>query len=416
MLRKHVVWLLLIGLLAGGMGTGQSRVYADPQPLGAVKTRSTIYTPDKVQAARQNVQNYSWAESLKNAAVDKADRYLAKGYDFLWNVVPPQSLPRSTSANLQLGSPVTGTAIYQYGDHPWRADPLNEPWKITDPSSGYKFPTNDFQSYYESGLNSHGIFDPSLADPAYLVNESYPEKGPTWGVDNGSGWVDENGNTWAFIGLYTGYYIWYGQGKALIEDAVRAFRDAYLYTGDVRYARGGVAMLDRIADVYPSLVLNRYDRSIYSNSDKGTGLGKAVGSIWETMLVKDFLSAYDAFFPAMGDAQLIAFLSAKAQQFGLDNPKSSADAIRKNIEDGIVRQVFPAVKGMQIYGNTGMHQSALTMAAVVLDSLPETGQWLDYVMQAGQPTTTGGLWIEFDVTDRVRTEALGDDRFSFRVS
>jgi hypothetical protein len=368
-----------------------------------------------VQAARQNVQNYSWAKTLKDAAVAKAERYLAEGHNFLWNVVPPQSLPRSTSANLKLGSPVTGMDIYQYGSHPWTADPLNEPWKIVDPSSGYKFPTNDFQSYYESGLNAHGIFDPNLADPAYLVNELYPEKGPTWGVDNGSGWVDENGNTWTFVAHYVGYFVWYGQGKALIEDAIRAFRDAYLYTGDIRYARGGGILLDRIADVYPDLVLNRYDLNKYSNSHKGTGLGKAVGSIWEAILVKDFLSAYDAFFTALDDPSLIAFLSAKAQQFDLDNPKNTADAIRKNIEDGIVREVFPAFKGMQIYGNTGMHQSALSMAAVVLDSLPETQQWLDYVMQSGGPTSTGGLWVEFDATARVRSEAQGDQKLSFRV-
>ncbi|WP_054949761.1 heparinase II/III domain-containing protein [Numidum massiliense] len=397
MLRKLAPVALTISLLLGTYFTSSTvtLIAAKKEELTNDKTRSTIYTEAKVTAARENVAKYNWAKSLRDGAVEKANKYLAKGYDFLWQAVPAQTLPRSYGVNQQLGSPITGREIDKYGNYPYKADPVNEPWKIVDPSSGYKFPTNDFGAYYESGLDEQGIFRPELADRRLLVNTLYPEKGETWGVDDGFGWVDEEGNRYTFIAYYVHWNLWYGQGTALIHDALRAFRDAYLYTGDVKYARAGSILLDRVADIYPTLDVAQFDKSVYLNSHGGTGLGKAIGSIWETSLVKDLLSAYDAFYPAMDDEQLIAFLREKAAQHQLTNPKDSAQGIRRNIEDGIVRQVFPAVKKAQIFGNNGMHQSALAMAAVVLDTNPETKEWLDFNFQAGTRLTnpyrvTGG--------------------------
>ena len=166
------------------------------------KTRTTLYSQEKVAAARQNIQQLQWAKSMKDAAVSNADKYLAKGLDFLWNAVPGQMLPRSYAVNQSLGSPITGKEIDKYGNYPYRIDPLNDPWKIVDPSSGYKLPTNDFGSYYRSGLDEHGMFQPALADRSLLVNTLYPEKGPTWGVDDGYGWVDEQGKRYTFIAYY----------------------------------------------------------------------------------------------------------------------------------------------------------------------------------------------------------------------
>lgn len=352
----------------------------------AAKTRATYYTPAKVAAARYNVQHYGWATTLRNNAVARADLYLANGTDFLWNAVTGAELPRSYGVNQVLGSPVTGRDIDAYGNYPYRADPLNTPWKIVDPSSGYTFPTNDFAAYYESGLDEHGLFRPELANRSLLVNTLYPEKGPTWGVDDGFGWVNENGDRYTFVAYYNHWFNWYG-GSALIQNALSSLRDAYLYTGDMKYARAGAALLDRIADVYPDLDTMKHDRTIYLNSHGGTGLGKAVGSIWETGLVKEFISAYDAFFPAMDDPQLIAYLDGKAETYRLAHRKGSASAIRKNIEDGILQQVYPAVQAARIRGNNGMHQSALAMAAVVYDKLPETQAWIDFVFKSGGNTS-----------------------------
>jgi len=353
------------------------------QLLSNAKTASTLYTAAKVQAARDNIIAYDWAKSMRDSAIAQADVYVNKGHEFLWNWVPPQSLPRSIFVNQDLGSPVTGKDIDAFGVYPYTLDPLNEPWKITDPSSGYKFPTNDFKSYYESGLDEHGIFNRSLADPAFLVNTLYPEKGATWGVDDGRGWIDENGNYFTFVAYYV-HWMWGAyDNTGEMRKALNVLRDAYLFTGDVKYARAGTVMLDRIADVYPSQDISVYGMEHYFNSHGFTGLGKAIGNMWEPFLIKDLLKAYDAFFPAMDDPQLIAFLKGKAQQYDLGPLKATATGIRKNIETGIVEQVYPGTKAAQMAGNNGVHQSALAMAAVVYDKMPETGEWMDFNFAAG---------------------------------
>lgn len=350
------------------------------------KNRSTIYTTEKVNNARENAENFDWVADLRAEAVAKAEQYLSNGYEFLWEAIPPQSLPRSYAVNESMGSPVSGKEINQFGNYPYMGDPMNKPWKIIDPSAKDQdgnymmYPTNDFGAYYRSGLDEHGIFRPELADRSLLVNELYPEKGETWGVDDGFGWVDENGNRYTFIAYYVHWMLWYYK-HSLIQNALHAFRDAYVYTGDPEYARAGMILLDRIADLYPS-----YDTSVYRPNFLHNGVdgkGKAVGSIWETFIIKDFISAYDAFFPAADDPELIAFLSEKAKRIGLANPKLSGAAIRSNIEEGIIRQVYPAVKNADIRGNIGMHQSALAMAAVVYDTLPDTKEWLDFAFRQG---------------------------------
>lgn len=348
-------------------------------PLTSDKTRSTYYTEEKVTNARNNAARFDWAKNERDSAVARADTYVALGYDYLWNLVTPQTLPRSYGVNQQLGSPVTGKEIDKYGNYPYTANPVEEPWKITDPSSGYKFPTNDFGAFYESGLDEHGIFREELADRSLLVNELYPERGPTWGVDDGNGWVDEDGNYYTFVAYYIHWHLWHG---GIIRNALEALTNAYIYTGDMKYARAGIILLDRIADVYPDMDVSAYDASVYLNSHGGRGTGKVIGSIWETSLVQYFLRAYDAFFPVMDDDEVLAFLGAKGELHKLSF-KDSAAGLRKNVEDGIVREVYPGVKTAKIVGNFGFHQSALALAAVVMDTLPETQEWIDFNFQTG---------------------------------
>lgn len=377
------------------------------------KTRATYYTPAKVAAARQNVQQYDWATALKTSVMAKADEYVALGFEGIWNLVPTQAIPRSYNTNQLTGnfSPVSGD-LKAYGNYPWKADPLNDPWKIVDPASGYKFPTNDFAAYYRSGLDAHGNFNPSLADRSLLVNTLYPEKGPTWGVDDGYGWVDPATNKrYTFVAYYAHWFAWYSSG--VVNNAMSVLQNAYVYTGDEKYARAGAVLLDRIADVYPAMDTAQFDRNIYVNSHGGTGDGKAVGSIWETGLVKTFISAYDAFFQTYDDPGVIAFLTSKGAQFDLPL-KASGSQIRRNIEDGILRQIMPGMYWDQIRGNNGFHQSTLAMAAVVHDTMPETKTWLDYTFQPGAfinsiPRRITGGNILFSMVNDVDRDGNGNE-------
>jgi hypothetical protein len=386
---------------------------------GATKTASTYYTSEKVVAGRRNIENYDWARAMSDARVREAAPYLTKGDEWLWNAVTGQGLPRSYAVNQTLGSPITGREIYRYGGQPWRADPFNRPWKLVDPTSGYVFPTNDFAKFYESGLDEHGLFHRDRADRSLLVNELYPERGPTWGVDDGFGWVDDNGNKWTFIAYYNFFLVWFAVTTApsLIWAGLIYLRDAFLFTGDLRYAHAGLILLDRVADVFPSMNTGAYKREDgYLVSDGLSGKGKVVGSIWDCDLVREIVSTYDAFFPAIAtsdDAGVVPFLSAQAQRYGLP-PKDSPAAIRRNIENNLLRVVFPAVKDAQIRGNFSMHQSTLAMAAVVLDDPQQSREWIDWIYQSGgmvwEPELhlTGGD-VYATLVDRVDRDGFGDE-------
>ena len=78
--------------------------------------------------------------------------------------------------------------------------------------------------------------------------------------------------------------------------------------------------------------------------------------------------------------------------------------ISRNIEEGIVKEVYSAVKNGQIRGNNGMHQSTLALAAVVYDRMPETKEWLDFNFKTGSfvkqpPKLTGGNILASLVND-----------------
>src|SRR5699024_4217135 len=224
--------------------------------------------------------------------------------EVLWGSVTTQGLPRSYAVNQLLGSPITGKEIYEYGNYPWLADPFTKPYQMVDPSSDHVFPTNDFASFHASALDEHGNFNRELGDPQYLVNIRYPEKGPDWGVDDGYGWIDENGDKWTFIAYYNHWFTWYGGDSVLGLPLLSAAR-AYAWTGDLAYAKAGLIALDRIADVYPSMDRSAHPTSEgYLASDGGTGLGNVVGSIWETGLVKYLCESYEALYPAIADDDL----------------------------------------------------------------------------------------------------------------
>ena len=90
----------------------------------------------------------------------------------------------------------------------------------------------------------------------------YPEKGETWGVDDATGYIAEDGTKYNFIAYYC-HFLWYmSQGSAgLIPHALVAFMHAYQATGDPAYAEKGIILLDRIACLlYTSYLLHNGHR------------------------------------------------------------------------------------------------------------------------------------------------------------
>ncbi|MBE6965795.1 MAG: hypothetical protein E7441_07155 [Ruminococcaceae bacterium] len=218
-----------------------------------------------------------------------------------------------------------------------------------------------------------------LIEPEVTLTE---DKLDTFAVDDGLGWdTGERASTGvpimkAFIPFY--HHKMYGQnGNSYLTVALSALTNAYLYTGDIKYGRAGAILIDRIADVYPSFDLSLWPE--YQNSHGGRNTGKILGTIWEHVVADVFSNAYDAFYPAMDDPQVIAFLSKKATEFGLENPKTSGDLIRENCDNGILREILKAARECRIKGNFGMHQLSVVTAAVALDTYPETGKMIEWL-------------------------------------
>ena len=106
---------------AAAAGAGQRAQAAGPPAAGAAesptaqgtKQESTYYTTEKVAAARRNIEDFAWAQELRDTAVAAADTFLAQGDDWLWHLVTGQRLPRSYAVNQFLGSPISGRDIYR---------------------------------------------------------------------------------------------------------------------------------------------------------------------------------------------------------------------------------------------------------------------------------------------------------------
>lgn len=350
--------------------------------------------------------------------------YSDLSFDFLWECIPSQMIPRTYAVTMPqtTGCLVCGNKVMEHGNYPYQIDSIHRPWKITCPSCGYTFPTNNFEAYYKGGLDANGFFDPNLAkahndaliaagEKGNLVNVLYPEKGETWGVDDATGYIAEDGTKYNFIAYYC-HFLWYmSQGSdGLIPHALVAFMHAYQATGDPAYAEKGIILLDRIADVYPDMTLDIWTRAkgFLNSNGGGCDKGKIIGSIWETGLASRFLEAFSVFAGPLEEgllSQAVDYLKSK-------NPKkASKQAVRDNIMEGIVKQIYPAVKDTQIYGNSGMHQHTLALAAVLWDQMPETKEWLDFnfrTAEENRDTLDGGNILSV-LTDRIDRDGHGQE-------
>ncbi len=400
------------GLAAIGIGS----LGATPASghLTGTKGGPTYYTASNRKAARWNVCNYDWAQQQCADARQRADQILNTFcLETLWQYVGSQDIPRAAwlAPPAQTLPPTSGSwsLTETVGETSFVATPPSR-WTVTN--GEYTLPTNDFEAYRQSGLDDRGTFDPERADDSLLVNGRHPEMGESWGVDDGLGWMDTNGDLgppdtkWVPVAYAHHWAIVYG-----CREMLEAFSLAYLFTNENQYARAATVLLDRLADVYPSFSLQDtpyFDGGYtevngFSNpSHGGTGRGKQLGSIWESFWIKEALRAYDAVYPAQADDDtLVSFCSERAERYpGLES-KQSIDAIRGNIEANLVQEVLPAIKAAQIRGNVGSHQATLALSAVVQDEpAGYTQEAIDFLLQEGglEQLDSDGEWGTWEVS------------------
>ena len=369
--------------------------------LQAQRVYGGYYTKERIDNLRANCEKYSWAGKLRDQAILMAKGWVAKGDEELWEMVPGQQLARCIDVTLDrlttgpkfLGCLKCGGEISRFGNYPYQPDVANKPWKLTCPNCGVVFPTNDFGKYYRSGINEFGLFDSAKADKSLLYNEQHPDPNDplhTYGVDDGFGYVDRNGREHRFIGYY-GWKYWDHIYKGLT-----ALSTAYLYTGDQVYARKAAILLDRIADIYPSMDWKPYADRGWFHSDGGTNKGKIGGSIWETNAVQRFAECYDMILSGtVGDTELFSFLSKQSLKYKLPE-KGNRKLFVDNIDKNILHTIFDAVLSEQIRGNQGMHQLSVAKAALALNTQPVTNQWLDWLFAPDGGAIPGLMLGRFD--------------------
>ncbi|MDP6779648.1 MAG: heparinase II/III family protein, partial [Candidatus Latescibacteria bacterium] len=371
------------------------------------KEGTVLYTAEEIENAHRNVRRYAWAQQELDDLVASCRPWLERSDDEIWGMVTGQSILRGIHVNRDLGCPSCGREITnRFGGYPWLVS-IDRPWKLECPSCGEVFPKNDFAAFRASGLGPGGTFHRDRADESLLRNED--TTGPddpeiTYGVDDGQGWIDGEGNRWFFVPYYTHWCIW-----TELPNAALALGEAYLRTGDPSYAHKGAVLLDRIADLYPAMDLTPCTELGLHNSHGGSGVGRVKGCIWETGLSETLSKAYDMVYEGMaGDEELVRFLSDRSRSWDTQIDKSSIDAIRSNIETGLLREFIKSCRDRRIRGNEGSTHKAMAAAAVVLDDPVETPEALDWLFQPGD-VFKGGGHIPATLIGQVDRDGVGNE-------
>lgn len=320
----------------------------------AAKTEPTYYTPDRVAVGKHNLQTYEWAQKLlQRIMAGDANNYytgrefgsaadcIAQTDDFIWLLQPTTALRRKVPDHKTNAlCPIHGEAVRKSNAWTaWTTDPIHHPYKVRCRAGGEWYPSNDF-------LNGD------------LTSGDFP--------DDGNGCL-YNGKRYYFLIEYA--HMAYGNNTI---PCLRSLSQAWLLTGDKRYARAGCVLLARLASEYPNFT-DRKDRlyfAPYGGRDPyytwKTG-GIITDLIWETFCLEATAYAYDGLYNYMDqDPELIQFLKGK----GL--PIASGNDLRRYIEDNIIRVGMQGLLNGYIHGNEGFHQAAALACALVLDDYDDS--------------------------------------------
>lgn len=305
---------------------------AEARDTESAKTAGALHPSGLVEKAKSNAAKYAWAAEISRQIVKSAEPWMGFSDDQLWSLMFGNTIKRSWMVWSNGHCPACGESTPMYT---WEMNALERPWKTRCPHCKELFPKNDFDRFYLSGLDEHGIFDPARADRSLLYNLDHPDPNDPlhlFGVDDGEGYVDGE-KRWRFIGAY----LIYGQWKQAVLGGIANLAAAYAVTGKAAYAHKAGVLLDRVADLYPTFDFSR-EGVLYEGPPSAGYV-----STWHDACVetRTLAIAYDQVFDALKvDAELQVFLERKAREVKLENPKSSFADIQRNIEDRILRDAL----------------------------------------------------------------------------
>lgn len=329
----------------------------------SAKTAPTYYTPERVAAGRANLAAQPWARQVFEA-IQKGqanDYFIGREYgsaadciaqtdDFIWLMQPTTKIGRVLPQASKALCPIHGEKVREKNAWTaWTTDPIHHPYKVRCRLGGEWYPSNDF-------LNGD------------LTSGQFP--------DDGEG-CEYQGVHYYFLREYA--HMAYGNNTI---PCLRSLSQAWLLTGDKRYARKGCILLARLADEYPNFT-DRKDRLYfgqYGGRDPHytwkTG-GIITDLIWECFCLEATAYAYDGLYSYMDqDPELIAFLKAKGM------PVESGAELRHFIEERLLRVGMEGLLNGHVHGNDGFHQAAAMACALVMDDYsdahPNSQDLVDY--------------------------------------
>ncbi|HOD49213.1 MAG TPA: heparinase II/III family protein [Candidatus Hydrogenedentes bacterium] len=188
-----------------------------PKPKAEIKARGRAehpcvnLTPAGVAEARQRCEELEWAKAKRDAIVNAADEWLRED-DAYWL----QFLPKPGAA-------------YAYGftGDPSTNDRFGGSWSGARCSWGHPGQVRN-------------------SDGRWFPNEEYP--------DPGTGYKAKDGRMHYFVGIFNA---WVTEQWTL--NALPALSEAYLLTGDEKYAERGTLFLDALASIYAESTSGSWD-------------------------------------------------------------------------------------------------------------------------------------------------------------
>ncbi len=361
-------------LLASCQETSPRSAPAGKAGSQSAKIGRTYYTDERIAAGRANLARPGWGVDLRRRIFETgdsvggyigpeyapADRYVAQEDRFLWLLQPPTRIPRVIEPRESVARcPRHGDQVRQVDPNcPWRLDPIGHPYQIQCPVGGEWYPSNRY-------------------DQGDLTTGPFP--------DDGSGFVVDGVR---YFPLREYGHMVYG---TVVIPALRSLSQAYLLTGDRRYAHKGCVLLARLATVYPNYgwdgddptLENRFDRTYlgpWNNTHpyytwKHGGL--VTDCIWECVALEALAQVYDAFYDYLeDDPDLVRFVRDQGLVV------KDGEELRRYIETYILRSGMRAIQAKWVWGNEGHHQSAAMSLALVLDDHsgrhPNSADMVDY--------------------------------------
>ena len=367
MRQQIITWLCLAVVAAPAVGA--ERIY---------------YTPQRIEAARQNVAQHDWAkrkqdyilthgqfDPLRDGSFGKAYRgaqaVAAKSDDEVFDLMPPVTIPRRVDHKETTTCPIHGEKIRARSAYvPWRLDFDNHPWKVICPTGGEMYPSEEFPD------DGDGIIvgDKRIQVTRFYAHHSY---------------------------IYN------------TIPSLRALATAYLLTGEKQYGEKAAVLLAAIAANFPGP--KYHSEHCYKHPYKRRS-GMVTDYIWECITVPSIALAYDAIKPIYDQSpQVLAYLKSK----GL--PAETPDAARQFVVDHIFRQAMQALLDTAIQGNPGHHQLAAITMALVLDDFdpahkPNSADMVEFTYYQGYAPSG---WVFSNGVTRVGGgyEGPGYDRIKF---